>query len=589
MATQVSDSIDLQKYFRLAISRKWLFVIVGVAVYSLLTGYFEYKGPVYTAETEILVEDYDASSFVSFRELQPKKVNLSTRILLLQGDPVLREVVRNLDLTERFGVSEDTAVRLLSRMIAITEKGFRSNILVMTITCPERELAADIANEIVDVYIRQDMENLSSAFKEIQGLMKKKDQILESLDAGQSIDSFEEISSFLPSIDKDEIIRNLKQQRMKIKNELRDLEVMYKDKHPEIVSLNNLLESIRQEIQGRTKIVLSSITAGYEKGIMASQVNVVKRASLPEEPDSGKRIKMTILAMYVAMAGTFGLVIVKELRNQTVRTEEDIRSYLFLGYIPVDNRVGGRLEAPISHQELYSAIRSSLQFGKRESSLKLAFTSAFKGEGKTTIAYNVACAIARTGVKTILIDMDFRDLGLTKKSQVKVTRPHLADYLEEDIKPSDVQIKNLSKNMDILVSNSPNRMSSELLQYDKLQALIDHLSKDYQAILIDAPPVISGVEDAVAVARVVGSVVLTVHCGVTEKSALSYVNRKLSQAQIDIVGVIINYFQPPVWAKDNEHFKYYMMESSPGRRGAQKNASIKGIMNRLSVPESFWK
>jgi polysaccharide biosynthesis transport protein len=144
-------------------------------------------------------------------------------------------------------------------------------------------------------------------------------------------------------------------------------------------------------------------------------------------------------------------------------------------------------------------VRTALYFNTRGGGHKVVqVTSPNPGDGKTTLASNLAVAIANSGKRTLLVDADFRRPRVHKMfgisdstglSEVMNGTVELADAIQEP------EIENLS----ILVCGKRPANPAELLTSSQFQQLIEVVREKYEFVIVDTPPILA-VTDPLAVA-----------------------------------------------------------------------------------------
>jgi capsular exopolysaccharide synthesis family protein len=197
-------------------------------------------------------------------------------------------------------------------------------------------------------------------------------------------------------------------------------------------------------------------------------------------------------------------------------------------------------ESPAAEQ--YKILREQLRRLRHEGGLRtVAVTSAVKRDGKTTVAVNLAVALALDSeAKVLLIDGDLRAPGVHRYFNLSAT-PGLADYLGSS---SSQDIKHLVTDtflpgLRVLPAGKPSAAAAELLAKGRMQRAMDELRAafpDYQ-IVIDSPPILP-TPDPMVIARHVDGVLLVVRAGKTPRD---YVAKSLQFIGAGkIIGLVLN-------------------------------------------------
>lgn len=177
--------------------------------------------------------------------------------------------------------------------------------------------------------------------------------------------------------------------------------------------------------------------------------------------------------------------------------------------------------------------------GKAERHKSILVTSAVPGEGKTTVASELAAAFALSDQKTILVDLDLRKPRVHTLFPKQEKSLGMADVLAGQAGLENVVQKTAVKGLDVIVAGSRAANPSELLQEDDLDAIISRLKEFYDRVIIDSPPVLP-VSDTRLLVGHAQSVILVVRANKAPVGAVMRAKELLSQAGAPIAGVVIN-------------------------------------------------
>lgn len=190
-------------------------------------------------------------------------------------------------------------------------------------------------------------------------------------------------------------------------------------------------------------------------------------------------------------------------------------------------------------REAYKSLRTNVRFFLRDKGCKsISITSAVAGEGKSITLLNLAISVAEDGNKVLLIDGDLRRPAMGRL-MVEPASPGLSNVLAGITTPQEAIRTELYPNLDVLFSGDIPPNPSELLGSDKMGELIDEMSKKYDYILVDTPPV-NVVSDASLVANLLDGVLLLVRQGRTRKDAIKRAVANLELTGIKPLGFVLN-------------------------------------------------
>ena len=153
------DEIDLVELFYLLWGHAWQIILCLILGAGLALGYTKLLvTPLYQATSSIYIVSASNNSVVNLTDLQIGAQLTADYQELILSRPLLEDVIENLELTN--GEGEPMSTAALSRMITITNTE-DTRILKVTVTSPDPQESADIANELIDqacIYLPQIME-----------------------------------------------------------------------------------------------------------------------------------------------------------------------------------------------------------------------------------------------------------------------------------------------------------------------------------------------------------------------------------------------------------------------------------------------
>lgn len=201
--------------------------------------------------------------------------------------------------------------------------------------------------------------------------------------------------------------------------------------------------------------------------------------------------------------------------------------------------------------EAYKKLRTNLNFtfDLKKKCHVFGVTSSVAGEGKSLTSVNLAISFAEMGKRTLLIECDMRKPNLDKFFETKTTEG-LANVLAGfEIKQGIIQAIKEYKNLYLITAGLIPPNPSELLSTHVMEDIIEDLSKEFDYIILDLPPV-TAVADAKIIARVTEGFLLVVRHNYVTKAELSETMRQLTMSNIKILGTVYN-------AEKNEKPGYY--------------------------------
>lgn len=216
--------------------------------------------------------------------------------------------------------------------------------------------------------------------------------------------------------------------------------------------------------------------------------------------------------------------------------------------------------SPFFIKEAYKAARTNLNFSLATTSgcRKIIITSACPSDGKTTSCINLAITIAQADARVLVIDADMRKSMIHKYIGLKNTTG-LSNVLGGFTQLDEV-IKKTHFGFDCMTAGPTPPNPAELMMSSVMSDLLELLSKHYDYIIIDTPPV-AVVSDALAITDKVSGVLVTVRQGGTTHSELNQAISSLKFAEAKILGVFYNDANDSLsrhsYAKYSKYSKYY--------------------------------
>lgn len=298
-------------------------------------------------------------------------------------------------------------------------------------------------------------------------------------------------------------------------------------------------------------------------------------AQPPLEPVKPKKKIIVIIGFLISGILGVGFIFVKELLNDRITSLESIKEfkvpvlgsvpdYKYVGHIDPNERkiiegksVSKQLITFLDHispiSESFRRLRINVVYANPDKQYKvLMVTSATKGEGKSTIAANLAITFSEAEKSVLIIDLDLR-----RPTQHKIfgenREPGLTDILFESISLSSVIRSTIAPNVDLLTVGKKTPEPASVLDSKRLKQLIDKLSDKYDHIILDTAPY-GIIADSASLLRLVDGLIVVSRFNVTTKRELAFTLEGLRHLNADILGVAMNAFNPK---KSNDYYTNY--------------------------------
>jgi succinoglycan biosynthesis transport protein ExoP len=273
-------------------------------------------------------------------------------------------------------------------------------------------------------------------------------------------------------------------------------------------------------------------------------VKTIAPAIVPSAPSAPRVPLMLAIGLAVGLVTGIGIAVLRTNLDTRVRTAEQIEAVArrpYLGGIFVDPDAQKRplivhADPRSPRSEAFRRLRTSLQFvGLGDAGRSFVVTSSGPGEGKSYVAANLAIALAETGASVVLVDADLR-------------RPRVADYLgiEGNAGLTDLLIGRAEiadvlqpwgeQALSVLPSGRIPPNPSEMLGSAAMRATVEHLERNFDYVVIDAPPVLL-VADAAVLSAVAG-ILFVAAAGKVRKADVVAALRALDAVKAVTFGVV---------------------------------------------------
>lgn len=330
------------------------------------------------------------------------------------------------------------------------------------------------------------------------------------------------------------------------------LKISVTDQDPELAA--NIANSIAQVFSGE-----------IAKIYQINNISVVDVAVTPEEVSNNTLKRDLLLALFVSIFGTIGVVFVVYYFDDTVKLTDDLEEEIGMPVVAkvFKSDIGSKNNRKIELlaqkypksvvSESIKTLRTNLQFSSVDEDIKtILITSSIPGEGKSFISANLAISFAQTDKRVLIVDCDMRK-GRQHRIFKLSNSKGLSNLLIDDMTNYKDYINKTSvPGVHVITRGTVPPNPSELLNSKKNADLLRVLKAKYDVIIYDGVPC-NGLPDSIIMSKLVDKVLIVSSDSMTPKSVLESTKKQLESVNAPIAGDVLN----NVNRKNSTYGKYY--------------------------------
>lgn len=188
--------------------------------------------------------------------------------------------------------------------------------------------------------------------------------------------------------------------------------------------------------------------------------------------------------------------------------------------------------------ESYRSLRTNIQYSSIDKHVKtLVVTSSNAGEGKSTVAGNLAYTFFQSGKRVLIIDCDLRKPSLHRKFNVS-NEVGLTDVLVGTSELNKVMRK-IDDNLYLLTTGTLPPNPAEIIGSNTMENFLDECKINFDYIILDTPPILP-VTDSKLLAIKADATVLVVRSEISKLKHVSQAFKELGKVNANVIGTILN-------------------------------------------------
>ncbi len=495
-------------------------------------------------------------------------------------------------------LNELQAINSVLANLTVADKGKDTGVLGLQYVGEDPEHISQVLNQIVNNYLLQNVERKSEqAEKSLEFLRNQLPQVRAKLDdAENKLNAFRRQNE---SVDMSLEAKSALDSSVSVQSQLNELtfreaevsQLFTKD-HPtyrallekrktlegEQAQLNKKISQMPQtqqeilrltrDVQAGQEIYMQLLNRQQELGISKAStvgdVRIIDNAETANAPVAPKKTLIIAASLLLGLIISVGLVLLKALLHHGIENPEQLEELGMNVYasVPLSEwqrkkdtealaRRGHKVKTD-PHETLLAlgnptdlsieairSLRTSLHFAMMEAKNNiLMITGASPGIGKTFICANLATLVAKAGQRVLFIDGDMRR-GYTHDLIGADNKSGLSNVLSGKTEFSPAMIQRGPYGFDFLPRGQVPPNPSELLMHRRMGELLDWVSKNYDLVLIDTPPILA-VTDASIIGKLAGTSLMVARFETNTAKEIDVSFKRFAQNGIEIKGVILN-------------------------------------------------
>jgi non-specific protein-tyrosine kinase len=535
--------LDLQQIARSL--RRWWWLAAGVpvvlAVLALLIT--SQQQPKYAATATLLISPSSGSGTLDYNSVLTAERLSKTYQKLAKNRTVLDQVIADLQLP----MDADE----LSGQIRTRADG-ETQLLEITATDADPARAAAIANKTAEKFQAYVVDELSHASEEKLGQIEA-------------------------------TVADLKTQIDGTRAEIDTLTARPDAADPSVQSQIDALTERLANLEGTYgQLVALAANLNANAAAAGDQITVAVPAVAPKYPFAPNRAVNIMLGLIAGLILAAAAILLLEYLDNTVKSISDfgalVGAPLLSTVMAIPKLSQGRkqlfvLEHPKGGaSESIRLLRTNIEFASATKEIAvLGITSANPGEGKSTMAANLAVTLAQAGFVTALVDADLR-----RPSQHRIfgagNDRGLSNLLSSPDRPWDwASHQTMLPNLTLVPAGPLPPNPADLLSLERMRELLVEMRQTFDVIVLDTPPILV-VSDPLIVAAHADGMILVAKSGKTRLDALKRAAATMQRGAVRIIGVIVN--QQSGRDSDGYYYaEYHAVDDSPrsgGQRGGRK-------------------
>jgi capsular exopolysaccharide synthesis family protein len=308
------------------------------------------------------------------------------------------------------------------------------------------------------------------------------------------------------------------------------------------------------ELEGTTGRVLHRRLEELEilASLQTGNVEQVQEAEPPTSRSAPQPMRNGVIGAVLGLLLAVGLALLVDRLDRRLRDPEAVAGVFdrpILSLVPSAEALADTSKPlPPAVAEAFRMLRANLRYFNVDRELRsVIVTSPEPGDGKTTVAWNLAKALAAAGSRTLLIEADLRrpSLGRWTRQESSLGLGGLLSH-QGSLEDAVVQVRVGQENgsgprheLDVVLAGPLPPNPDELMESAQMRELMRTAERDYDIVVIDTPPT-SAVSDAIPLVRDASGVLVVSRLDHTTRDAAARLAEQLRNLDARVLGVVVN-------------------------------------------------
>lgn len=224
-------------------------------------------------------------------------------------------------------------------------------------------------------------------------------------------------------------------------------------------------------------------------------------------------------------------------------------------------------------QNAAKTLLANIRFSSVDNPIRvITLTSSTPNEGKSTVALNLAQAIATSGKSVVLVECDMRRRSLADMIGAR-TRGGLYAVLSEQMTIEEAVVETSQKNLYFLDSEPHIPNPADIIASKRFRRLVEALRETFQYVIFDTPPVGTFV-DAAEVGHLSDGVLFVVRENFAKRAEVQAAFDQLRRAEVNVIGAVMNYCEAET--SEYYYYSYYTKDGKKVRKSDDVQAAPQG-------------